>query len=73
MATKKDWIYQCLPVPCFTLTSHVVCVSINVLNNLEDKIKGYGFYSALDVLAIETIKLTNLDDDHDYRLLREAA
>ena len=52
LATKKDWIYQCLPVPCFTLTSptsHVVCVSINLLNNLLDKIC-YCFFHAKPLL-----------------------
>ena len=49
LATKKDWIYKCLPVPCFTLTSHVVCVSINLLNNLVDK-NCYCFFHAKPLL-----------------------
>ena len=40
---------QCLPVPCFTLASHVVCVSINLLNNLVDK-NCYCFFHAKPLL-----------------------
>ena len=37
MATKKDWIHQCHILPSQAVTSHVICVSINLLKNLVAK------------------------------------